>query len=216
MGREKSLTFFMKCDNIGVFLVVGMVFKCPNTIWRQGGFGDLKTETTRERILSRRVCLMWTNERIATNHETYVETAEALENVLANASGNWVADLTVATDDGEEFYLMASDRSKRSESVDWKEGLSVIFVMRYDGEDGEKEEVYEMSATFQTAEGEDHVKEMEMIRAALNAWVEEKVFPNARMAINVRNLLGVEDVQDYLESTYFPGYIRAHDYQIRV
>lgn len=156
---------------------------------------------------------MWTDEKIATNNDIYVETVSALNNVLANVTGDWVADVTVMADDNQTFYLLAASRCVAPDQIDWKNGLDVMCVMRYDGEDGEKEDAYNVMATFQTAEGEDHVKEMEMIRAILYAWVEEKAFPNARMAVNVQSLLKVKDIQDYLKKTNFPGYIRSSNYR---
>lgn len=159
--------------------------------------------------------MLWTDAKVAENHEKYPITVEAIENTLANENRDFTANVTIATEAGKEFCLLSSNREKESDEIKWKGGLDVICVIRY-GESGhEQEEVYDVEATFWTPDGEDHEKELEMIVATLYAWVEEKVFPNARMAVNVRNLLRVKDVQGYLEETNFPAYIRSRDFMIQ-
>ncbi len=94
---------------------------------------------------------MWKDEKKnAKGHSLYPETIDAIENLLANLHGDWVAEIAVASGGTNEiFYLMAADREVNWDDVDWGEGISVICVMRYGSEGDEKESAYEMMATFQ-------------------------------------------------------------------
>jgi len=149
-------------------------------------------------------------------HEIYHETMNALCNALANINGKWVLEAAVTVEDSDMFYLMAADHAMDWYEVEWQGGLSVTCAVRYGSGSEEKEIVCEMMATFQTDEGEDHKKELELLIAMLKAWVEEKVFPNARMAVNVRELLGVEDIQDILAELNFPAYVRSSSYHYHI
>lgn len=157
---------------------------------------------------------MWTDEnKNAKGHDLYPETVDALQNLLANVNGEWVVEVTVASETAETFYLMASNQERDWDDVDWEEGVSVMCVIRYGDAGAEKETAYEMMVTFQTDDGEDHEKELELIATMLYAWVEEKSFPNARMAVNVQELLRIDDVQEYLADSNFPAYIRSRTYR---
>lgn len=159
---------------------------------------------------------MWTDKnKNAKGHDLYPETVDALQNMLVNLNGEWVVEVTIASETAEAFYLMAANQEKDWDDVDWGEGVSVMCVIRYSGEEEEREAAYEMTVTFQTDEGEDHEKELEIIAAMLYTWVEEKSFPNARMAVNVQDLLKVDDVQDYLKESNFPAYIRSRTYRLQ-
>lgn len=159
---------------------------------------------------------MWTDKnKNAKGHDLYPETVDALQNALVNLNGEWVIEVTIASEHAETFYLMAANQEKDWDDVDWKDGVSVMCVIRYGDVGAEKEDAYEMMVTFQTDEGENHKKELEIIVAMLYAWVEEKSFPNARMAVNVQDLLKVDDVQDYLAESNFPAYIRSRTYQLQ-
>lgn len=158
---------------------------------------------------------MWKDEKKnAKGHSLYPETIDAIENLLANLHGDWVAEIAVASGGTNEiFYLMAADREVNWDDVDWGEGISVICVMRYGSEGDEKESAYEMMATFQMDGREDYQKELEIITAMLRAWVEEKAFLNARMAVNIQDLLRIKGLHDYLVDSNYPAYICSRQYR---
>lgn len=157
---------------------------------------------------------MWRDrDKNARGHASYPETVDAIENLLANLNGGWVVEATIASGNTNEiFYLMAADKEVDWDDVDWEEGISVMCVMRYGDEGAEKETAYEVMATFQTDDGEDHQKELEIITAMLRAWVEEEAFPNARMAVNIQDLLKVKCLQGYLAESNYPAYIKSRTY----
>lgn len=138
----------------------------------------------------------------------YSKTARAVSDTLIGIVGDWEAEVVIATEEDEAFYMRMSNYQKDLNQVKWKDGLKVVYVMRYGDGKKEREIIYEVMATFQVSEEEDHVRELDLILAVLRAWVQEKAFPNARMAINVRGLLGVNDIHDYLEEIHFPAFIR--------
>lgn len=155
---------------------------------------------------------MWIDEKDSTRgHDLYPETMDAIKNALANLSGDWTADITIATDGTGTFELMAADHEKDREDIVWENGLAVVCVMRYGRAKAEKEMICEVMVTFQTDEGEDHKKELELIVAILYAWVEEEAFANARMAVNVESLLGTEDIHDELKEVR--AFIRSSNYR---
>lgn len=153
--------------------------------------------------------MVWMDKTNADVHNEFPRAARAVNDTLIGIAGDWEADVVIATDDDELFYARAASCQKDLDKVKWSDGLKVICVMRYGKGKTEKEVVFEVMATFQTPQGEDHERELELIVAVLRAWVEEKAFPYARMAISVRDLLEVSDVHDYLEKMNFPAFIRS-------
>ncbi len=138
----------------------------------------------------------------------YPATARTVENALIGIVGEWEAEVMVATDKDEAFYTRMSDSQKDLSKVSWKDGLKVVCAMLYGDGKKEREVIYEVMVTFQTPEGEDHVREVDLILAVLRAWVREEAFPNARMAVNVQRLLPVSDIHGYLEKINFPAFIK--------
>ncbi len=157
---------------------------------------------------------MWINRETAKGHEVYLGTIEGANNILANLTGEWTLEVAVVMDDTETLYMMASNREKEWDEVKWEKGLSVMCVMRYNEEKVEKEVTLEMMVTLQTDEGENFEKEMEILVAMLRAWVEEKVFPNARMAVNARELLGIKEIQKSLVEINLPAFIWSKGYHL--
>lgn len=159
---------------------------------------------------------MWFDKRDnAKGHENYPGVLEALQDALAQLNGAWVMEATIARNSGTQtFYMLAADREVSWEEIELEDGLSVICAMRYGEEGAEDEDECDVAVVFQNDEGENHEKELELITTMLYALVEEKAFPNARMALYVRDLLRVDDVQKYLADSNYPAYIRSRAYQM--
>lgn len=158
------------------------------------------------------MCMWIDQEENTRGHDLYPETVDAIENLLANLNGSWAVEVTVASDGTNEvFYFMAADHKVDWDEVDWGKGISVMCAMLYGDEGAEKEATFEVMATFQTDASEDYQKELEIITAMLHAWVEEKVFPNARMAVNIQDLLKVRELHDHLVN--YPAYVWAREYR---
>lgn len=152
--------------------------------------------------------MMYVDKANSRGAKVYPETTRTVDNALMGVVGDWEAEVIVATDRDEVFYARMADSQKDLSRVNWKDGLKVVCAMRHGEGKKEREVIYEVMATFQTSEGEDHVRELDLIFAVLYAWVQEKAFPNARMAVNVQELLRVNDIHDYLEEINFPAFVK--------